>query len=197
MKLKHLASTLLLATLLSACTTGTWMSRDAWQQSDNTPYYFDADGRLAVKVKDKGSYANFDWSSQASVQTISVSTPLGNTVGELCQDTAGVIAIAANGERYAANSAEELSEQLMGFPVPLSHLDKWLMGKWVDTEAYQLLPDGSLNQSGWNIRRQMAADGITPKELSLSNDELSIRLVFSHFVAADNLQIKKCEAREG
>lgn len=196
MKLKHLAGTLLLAAFLSACTTGTWMKPDTWQKGDAVLNYFDADGRLAVRVNDKGSYANFDWTSQGSVQSISVNTPLGNTVGELCQDSTGVIAIAANAKRFVANSAEALSQQLMGFPVPLAHLDTWLMGKWVDGEPYRLMPDGSLEQSGWVIRRQVNADGVTPKELNLSNDNLSIRLVLSSFTPTENLQLMKCEARE-
>ena len=45
------------------------------------------------KWKEKGSYTNFDWTYQNAVQTIDVDTPLGNTVGQLCQDSDGVLAV--------------------------------------------------------------------------------------------------------
>ena len=89
---------------------------------------FSADGRLAVKVEGKGSYANFDWTYQNAVQTIDVNTPLGNTVGQLCQDSEGVLAVDSKGKVYQAETAEELSRQLLGFAFTGSisaYLGRW------------------------------------------------------------------------
>lgn len=193
-KTRNWASILMLS-FLSACGTQTWMSTQDWQNGQGQKHYFDSEGRLAVKVNDKGSYANFDWTSQGDVQNISVNTPLGNTVGELCQDTQGVIATSSNGEQFVAKNAEELSQQLMGFAVPLAHLDQWAAGYWVQNVPHKINADGSLEQMGWTIRRQLAADGKSPKELLLSNDKLSIRLLFTVFAPTDNQHVRQCEAR--
>ena len=81
---------------------------DSWREQTEIPD-FAAGGRLAVKVNEKGSYANFDWTHQNQVQTIDVNTPLGNTVGQLCQDGQGVLAVDGKGQVYQAASAEALS----------------------------------------------------------------------------------------
>lgn len=57
----------------------------------------------------KAQYANFDWTHQNQVQTIDVNTPLGNTVGQLCQDGQSVLAVDGKGQVYQAASAEALS----------------------------------------------------------------------------------------
>ena len=97
------------AVLLAACAQPRMASSDSWRAQTETPD-FTADGRLAVKVNEKGSYANFDWTHQNQVQTIDVNTPLGNTVGQLCQDGQGVLAVDGKGQVYQAASAEALSE---------------------------------------------------------------------------------------
>ena len=95
---------------------------DSWREQTEIPD-FAAGGRLAVKVNEKGSYANFDWTHQNQVQTIDVNTPLGNTVGQLCQDGQGVLAVDGKGQVYQAAKADALSEQLRGYALPLPYLD--------------------------------------------------------------------------
>ena len=84
MNLKQLSSIAALL-LLAACAQPNLPQQNSWQAAEQVQD-FSADGRLAVKVEGKGSYANFDWTYQNTVQTIDVNTPLGNTVGQLCQD---------------------------------------------------------------------------------------------------------------
>ena len=91
MNLKQLSSVAALL-LLAACAQPNLPQQNSWQAAEQVQD-FSADGRLAVKVEGKGSYANFDWTYQNAVQTIDVNTPLGNTVGQLCQDSEGVLAV--------------------------------------------------------------------------------------------------------
>ena len=78
------------ALLLAACTgLGTQMSAESWRDDAATPE-FEASGRMGVKENERGSYANFDWLRTAAVQLFEVKTPLGNSVGWLCQDGGGV-----------------------------------------------------------------------------------------------------------
>ena len=169
---------LLAITALSACTPPT--QKSTWQ-AQRALTDFQADGRLAVKINDKGSYANFDWQYQNGIQTIDINTPLGNTLGQLCQDPQGVIAINDKGEQFTANSPNELSDQLLGFALPLQHLSTWAHGQWVNGAAHHITPDGSLQQFEWTISRTIHPDG-TPRVLEMNSTKLSLRLVF------DNLQ---------
>ncbi|MDO5640204.1 MAG: lipoprotein insertase outer membrane protein LolB [Neisseria sp.] len=183
------------AVLLAACAQTRPASPESWRaQTDIAD--FAADGRLAVRMNEKGSYANFDWTYQNQVQTINVNTPLGNTLGQLCEDSQGVLAVDGKGQVYQAGSAEELSERLLGFAMPVQYLSVWANGQWVKDAAYQLLPDGRLQQFEWTISRTLKADG-TPRILLLESPKLTLRLVFDDMapVAATGNAPGQCAAR--
>lgn len=175
MNLKQLSSVAALL-LLAACAQPNLPQQNSWQAAEQVQD-FSADGRLAVKVEGKGSYANFDWTYQNAVQTIDVNTPLGNTVGQLCQDGEGVLAVDSKGKVYQAETAEELSRQLLGFALPVQYLHIWADGKRVANAPYKILPDGRLEQFDWTISRTLNSSG-QPKMLQLENAKFNIRLVF-------------------
>lgn len=164
------------AMLLAACAQTKIPQSNEWLPAADAAD-FSADGRLAVKVEQKGSYANFDWLYQNQVQTINVNTPLGNTVGQLCQDKKGVLAVDGKGRVYQAATAEELSSQLLGFELPVQYLHIWADGKRAAGEPYQVFSDGRLQQMGWTIRRTVGENNQV-KVLFLENSKLSVRLVF-------------------
>ena len=175
------SATAIVLTLLAACQT-TPIKPSTWQAGSRDALNFNASGRLAVKQNDKGSYANFDWDSNGKMQQLSVNTPLGNTVGELCQDSSGVVATASNGETYQAATANELSERLMGFAIPVESLDLWAHGYYADNQPHTVDEQGRLLQAGWKIERQVDGEG-HPRLLVLDNQQLSIRLAFNDYQA--------------
>lgn len=163
--------------LLNACSLmkpqqpSDWHAQRHWQS-------FEASGRLGVKIDEKGSYANFDWVIQNGVETIDVNTPLGNTVGQLCRDAEGVLAVDDKGKVFEAETPMALSEKLLGYNLPLEHLSVWANGEWVDNIEYTIKDGGVLLQSGWRIHRQLNVDG-SPHILLLENDKLTLRMVFT------------------
>ena len=171
MNLKQLSSIAALL-LLAACAQPNLSQQNSWQAAEQVQD-FSADGRLAVKVEGKGSYANFDWTYQNAVQTIDVNTPLGNTVGQLCQDSEGVLAVDSKGKVYQAETAEELSRQLLGFALPVQYLHIWADGKRVANAPYKILSDGRLEQFDWTISRTLNSSG-QPKTLQLENAKFNI-----------------------
>ncbi|HRL02128.1 MAG TPA: outer membrane lipoprotein LolB [Vitreoscilla sp.] len=173
------SATVLVLTVLAACQTAP-IKPAVWQAGSRDALNFVASGRLAVKQNEKGSYANFDWDSNGRMQQLSVSTPLGNTVGELCQDGTGVVATASNGEVYQAVTASELSERLMGFAIPVESLDLWAHGYYAENTPHTVDEQGRLLQAGWKIERQTDGEG-HPRLLVLDNQQLSIRLAFNDY----------------
>ena len=175
------SATVLVLTVLAACQTAP-IKPTVWQAGSRDALNFVASGRLAVKQNEKGSYANFDWDSNGRMQQLSVNTPLGNTVGELCQDGTGVVATASNGEVYQAATASELSERLMGFAIPVESLDLWAHGYYAENTPHTVDEQGRLLQAGWKIERQTDGEG-HPRLLVLDNQQLSIRLAFNDYKA--------------
>ena len=183
------------ALLLAGC-AGINTVPTQWQPPRDTPD-FAADGRLAVQSEGKGSYANFDWTQSGGVQTIDINTPLGNTLGQLCRDAEGVLAVNAKGERFEAANAQELSRSLLGFELPLQYLDQWADGRWAAGEAHQITAAGSLRQAGWDIERSAREDGRV-RTLAISNGKLSLRLVFDSMRPSENSADapNRCAARK-
>ena len=173
------SATVLVLTVLAACQTAP-IKPTVWQAGSRDALNFVVSGRLAVKQNEKGSYANFDWDSNGRMQQLSVNTPLGNTVGELCQDGTGVVATASNGEVYQAATASELSERLMGFAIPVESLDLWAHGYYAENTPHTVDEQGRLLQAGWKIERQTDGEG-HPRLLVLDNQQLSIRLAFNDY----------------
>ena len=184
------------ALILAACSTVAPRMGD-WREQGSVED-FNADGRMAVKMNDKGSYANFDWTYQNGVQTIDVNTPLGSTVGQLCQDSRGVLAVNSNGEVFEAGSAQELSERLLGYALPVQYLNVWSQGQWVKGVPHQIDPQGRLQQFEWTISRSLKPDG-SPRELLLESSRLTLRLIFDTVqkLPADAAAPQQCVARGG
>lgn len=192
-KLLLISSSLL---LLGACASTTTQTSSQWQAQRDWQT-FDATGRLGVKINEKGSYANFDWVRKDGVETIDVNTPLGNTVGQLCQDAEGVLALDANGKIYTADTPEALSEQLLGYHLPIAHLSVWANGEWVRDVPHGFSADGNkLLQLGWKISRELNEDG-TPRILLLENDKMTLRMVFNEMERTAGVASTqgRCEAR--
>ncbi|WP_267408015.1 lipoprotein insertase outer membrane protein LolB [Snodgrassella sp. B3800] len=167
-----------------------------WQAGhEQTLSGFDSSGRLAIKDQGKGTYANFSWQNLGLIQTIEVKTPLGNSVGVLCQDSDGVIAEDSKGQVFSASSIEELSQRMLGFVLPFDHLNQWVQGYWIENEPYQLLPDGKLKQSGWIIQRQPQINSRSPHIVELNNARFDIRLVFDEYTDTPSQSSTKCELR--
>lgn len=195
---KYLFPLLFSGFILSACTStkfgqpaqpSDWQAQRDWQN-------FEASGRLGVKVQEKGSYANFDWYKQNGVETIDINTPLGTTVGQLCQDSEGVLALDNKGNLYQADTAEALSEQLLGYPIPIQHLGVWANGEWVSDQPHEILADGKLKQLGWVISRELDEENL-PSILLLENNQLSVRLAFTEVSRTEGKpeKLERCEAR--
>lgn len=180
--------------LLTACANNI-ATPSQWQAQRHEPN-FDASGRLGVKIEEKGSYANFDWSRQNGVETIDINTPLGNTLGQLCRDADGVLALDSNGKRYTADTPAALSQQLLGYHLPIEHLAVWANGEWVRDAEHSFTADGKLQQLGWRISRELNENGTT-KVLLLENKELTVRMVFTEMQHTEHnpTSPNRCAAR--
>ncbi|MDF7675848.1 outer membrane lipoprotein LolB [Neisseriaceae bacterium ESL0693] len=156
---------------------------------------FNSSGRLAVKDYGKGSYANFTWQNEGEIQSIDVKTPLGNSVGQLCQDKQGVIARDSHGQIMQADSIASLSQDLLGVALPFEYLNQWVQGYRINHEAYEIQSEDRLYQLGWRIQRQLRPDGQTPRMIRLINQQFDIKLLFDEYYPASTKASGDCQLR--
>lgn len=176
--MKSIGYAAVLSMLLAACAFNNGTDKPAAWQEERAAGDFAAEGRLAVNADGRGYHAGFDWTKQNGVETININSPLGNTLGQLCRDGKGVLAVDAGGGVFYARSAEELSRRLLGFQLPLQYLSVWANGYWVKSLPHEITADGSLQQADWRISRHIDEQG-NWRRLTAENSKLSLRLVFS------------------
>lgn len=181
--------------LLLSCTTPKPSFQTAWQAQTEIAD-FTASGRLSARADEQGLSASFDWTRENQVETLDIVAPLGITVGQLCQDKIGVLAINADGEQFTAENPQVLSKQLIGYELPVQYLHIWAHGQWAADLPHEITSDGILQQGEWMISRIANQDG-SPRVLNINNQKVSLRLVFNSMekTISDGIKSHTCEAR--
>ncbi|POZ61090.1 lipoprotein insertase outer membrane protein LolB [Chromobacterium alticapitis] len=167
-----------LAVLLSACATREVPFRAPASASTPVDAPFTASGRLSASLDGKGHVANFDWRHQPPCDEVAINSPLGNTVAKVLRDGDGVTLL-ADGKRWQADDVESLTQQVMGWPLPLSNLAWWIRGLPAPGLPSHAAEDGSLEQQGWRIRFVRDADGDAghPKRVEMQREGLTVKVV--------------------
>ncbi|MBI3146698.1 MAG: outer membrane lipoprotein LolB [Pseudogulbenkiania sp.] len=164
--------------LLTGCATRDVAFRPQAQANRPQDTPFSISGRLSVKADGKGQVANFDWNHDAGRDQLSINSPIGSTVARVERDGNGVT-LQADGKTYQAADVESLTEQTLGWPLPLSNLAWWIRGLAAPDWPQSVSADGVLHQQGWAIRfiSDAGQPGPFPKRVEMERDQLSIRLV--------------------
>lgn len=97
--------------------------------------HWQAEGKMGLRVADRGGNLSFTWSQEGESYTLALSGPLGAGRTELAGSPDGVIL--RNGElgELSASSPEVLLEAVTGYSAPVSYLAHWLKAKAATTGA--------------------------------------------------------------
>lgn len=118
--------------------------------------FWQAEGKIALSVKDYKESGNFDWQNQGGNYAIRFYGPLGLGAVKLTKEGKQVTFESAKDGTHSAESAEDLMQRLAGWQVPISQLQHWIKGIPAPgaIEARQNDPSGQLlqlKQLGWTI----------------------------------------------
>lgn len=149
---------------------------------------FHITGRVAVQYDGQAFSGGLRWRHTATGDEMLLSSPLGQGVAQIVRDESGVTLVnAADQQTYHAQDAEELTEGVLGWRLPLSGMTFWVRGKAAPGanqpryEAGQLV---RLDQDGWQIDylgHSQASGEQLPKRIFLQHGDLDIRLVIDEW----------------
>jgi outer membrane lipoprotein LolB len=170
------------ALLLAACATPPRFSQP------EPGAEFELAGRIAVRYRDDAGSGNIAWRHGSRVDEMLLTTPFGQGIARLARAGDEITLTTQDGREFRAADAESLTEQVLGFRVPLVGLADWVRGRAASTpapaptherrDAAGLLAE--LDQSGWKIRYLEYADA-RPARLTLSFPGLELRLAISEW----------------
>jgi outer membrane lipoprotein LolB len=163
---RALAATLTSAALLTACATTPSVSPPDRAYS----------GRFAVTTafgeKRENVSGRFNFEVRGPQQVLELASPLGTTVARIEVEPGGARAIGPQMQEVRGADADALSEQLLGWRLPVAGLADWIEGRPVAQRAARVQRDGDrialIDQDGWEIRLSEYFEGFgRPRRLSL------------------------------
>lgn len=147
---------------------------------------FELTGRIAVRYRDDAGSGNIAWRHGASSDEMLLTSPLGQGIARIVRAGDEVALTTQDGREFRAADAESLTEQVLGFRVPLLGLADWVRGRPAPSPApTQRLADAAgrlveLEQAGWRIEYQ-AYEGSRPARIRLTFPGLELRLAVSEW----------------
>ena len=108
--------------VLSASTGGTSPPRDALSA-------FSLEGRFSLRHENKNYSGNLSWRHVDEHNTLVLSSPFGQGMAEINTSESGAQLTTNDGKTYVAANAETLTQQVLGYPLPLAQLADWVRGQ--------------------------------------------------------------------
>jgi outer membrane lipoprotein LolB len=139
----------LVAALLAGCAAIVIQPRD--------PRAFDLLGRVSASHTGGVVTANVRWEHAADRDEIWLMTPTGQTMAHIVDSAKGVVLTRADREQHRAANVETLTRQVLGWPLPLSHLQYWVRGLPVpgsapaEVERDEAKRLSAFTQNGWRV----------------------------------------------
>ena len=143
---------------------------------------FELAGRIAVKYRDEAASGNIAWRHSAAGDEMLLTSPFGQGMGRIVRNGDRVTLTTSDGHDVTASDAESLTEQVLGFRIPLAGLADWVRGRPGPGPA-KTRADGDgrlleLEQRGWKIE-YLAYEGKLPSRLRLVYPGVELRLAIS------------------
>jgi outer membrane lipoprotein LolB len=149
---------------------------------------FELSGRIAVRYRDDAGSGNISWRHGARADEMLLTSPLGQGLARIVRSGDEVVLTTQDGREFKAADAESLTEQVLGFRLPLLGLADWVRGRPAPgpapaptqrrTDAEGRLAE--LEQAGWRVEYQ-EYQGSLPARLKLSFPGVELRLAISEW----------------
>jgi outer membrane lipoprotein LolB len=167
--------------LLAACATPDFLLPAADAE-------FELLGRIAVRYRDDAGSGNIAWRHGARGDEMLLTTPFGQGIARLVRAGDDFTLTTQDGREYRASDVESLTEQVLGFRLPVPGLAEWVRGRAAPPPAPAPVRQrndaagrlAELEQSGWQIEYQEYA-GARPSRLRLIYPGVELRLAVSEW----------------
>lgn len=155
---------------------------------EGASFDFRIQGRVAIRYRDEAATANIAWRHGRDADELLITSSLGQGIARLVREGGAVTLTTRDGKDYTATDAESLTEQVLGFRLPLAGLSDWVLGRPAPGTA-QARRDAAgrleqLEQDGWQISYDGWNDeGTRPLRMTMTYPGMQLRLVVSEWRA--------------
>lgn len=140
---------------------------------------FELSGRVAVRYGKEAASGRIDWRHSQTRDEMLITNPLGQGIATLARSDGEVALQTADTRTFRAPDAESLTEQVLGWRIPLGGLPFWVRARAAPGPAELGRDDAGrvtrIVQDGWTIECQDHESG-RPTRFILKREGLEIRL---------------------
>ena len=179
-----------LAMLLGGCASPALQPSNSTAVLPPVQEAFEAAGRLSARHGDAALAANFQWRHERERDELELASPLGQTIAVLTGDGSSARLQGSDGQSLSAESWTKLTQQGLGWPLPVDGLKYWIQGApragaEFTTEAGEQGRIAVLRQDGWTIVYQSYVQTSTgawrPSRMSATYPEVDLRLAIDRW----------------
>ena len=150
---------------------------------------FSLKARIGVQTEGKGFSGSLHWQHHANQDEIALFSPLGGQVASMQKNVDGITLTDANGHIQTAADAETLTQNLLGWQLPLQGLADWSLGRphSMPIQAISLDDRGlitSLQQDDWLISYDHYSEQnghLLPSKMVLRSKKLTLKILFDEW----------------
>jgi outer membrane lipoprotein LolB len=144
---------------------------------------FELNARLAARYGAESFSGNLAWRHAERNDEMLITTPLGQGVARIVRDADRVTLTTAEPKEYRAADAESLTQEVLGFRLPLAGLADWVQARPSGDAPFKEVkaPDGrlqKLEQRGWSVE-YLEYQGERPSRIRLLYPGIELRLAIS------------------
>ena len=175
---------LLLLLLLAGCASVPPAPQPVVRPAEAEQKPFVLSGRIAIKHDGDRSSANIRWAHRARDDDILLLAPFGQTVARIHSDGGEVVLDTAD-KHYTAQDTEELTQQALGWHLPLAGLRYWVLALPAPESQASIEHDAngqvsSMQQDGWKIsytRYAAQTPDSLPLRINLQREGMELQLL--------------------
>ncbi len=147
------------------------------------PAEFEIAARIAVRYGGEALTANLAWRHGAAADDLLITSPLGQGIARIARREGETTLSTPEPREYRAADPEALTEQVLGFRLPLAGLADWVRARAAPGPSRARRDTAGrlaeLEQSGWRIEYLEYDAAARPARLRLSYPGVELRLAIA------------------
>jgi outer membrane lipoprotein LolB len=120
------------------------------------------------------------WRHSNDADEVLITNPVGQGIARISREGGRFLLVTGDNKEYRASDAESLTEQALGWRLPLSGLSEWIQGRASPDRPSAVTGQANdsleIRQDGWRVTYEEFREG-KPFRLRLSREDIEIRLV--------------------
>ena len=122
---------------------------------------FVIEGRFSLRQNEQNHSGRLRWKHAGGSDEVLLASPFGQGVAEIVADSRSASLTTSDGKTYSAVDAESLTEQVLGYRLPLSLLADWVRGRLVPEHVAERDASGrplALRHEDWRVAYEYDSD---------------------------------------